>query len=125
VPKVTGLAQYGSDYSLPGMLWGKILRSPHPHARIRSIDTTKARALPGVKAVIVGSDFPDHPFNYLGADRVQLNYWHMTRNIMAREKALFEGHPIAAVAATTQAIANEAVKLIDVDYEILPHVIDV
>ena len=125
VPKVMGLAQYGADYSLPGMLWGKILRSPHAHARIRSIDTTKAMALAGVKAVMVGSDMPDHPFSYQGPDRVQVNYWHMTRNVMAREKVLFEGHPVAAVAATTQAIAEQAVKLIEVDYEVLPHVIDV
>uniref|UniRef100_UPI004048BA17 hypothetical protein n=1 Tax=Orrella sp. TaxID=1921583 RepID=UPI004048BA17 len=59
VPKVTGQARYGADYSLPGMLWGKILRSPHAHARIRSIDTSAARALPGVKAVMVGSDMPE------------------------------------------------------------------
>ncbi|AWB35465.1 xanthine dehydrogenase family protein molybdopterin-binding subunit [Orrella marina] len=125
VPKVTGLAQYGADYSLPGMLWGKIVRSPHAHARIRSIDTSKALALPGVKAVMVGEDMPDHPFSYQGPDRVQVNFWHMTRNVMAREKVLFEGHPVAAVAATTQAIAEQAAGLIEVDYEVLPHVIDV
>lgn len=125
VPKVTGLAQYGADYTLPGMLWGKIVRSPHAHARIRSIDVSKAMALPGVKAVMTAQDFPDHPFNYLGPDRVQINFWHMTRNVMAREKALFEGHPVAAVAATTQAIAEQAARLVEVDYEILPHVIDV
>src|SRR5690554_3958224 len=94
VPKVTGLAQYGADYSLPGMLWGKIVRSPHAHARIRSIDTSKALALPGVKSVMVGEDLPDHPFSYQGPDRVQVNFWHMTRNVMAREKVLFEGHPV-------------------------------
>ena len=125
VPKVTGQARYGADYSLPGMLWGKILRSPHAHARIRSIDTSAARALPGVKAVMVGSDMPEQSFNYIGPDRVQVNYWHMTRNVMAREKALFDGHPVAAVAATTAAIAEQALKLIKVDYEVLPHVIDV
>ena len=125
VPKVTGLAQYGADYSLPGMLWAKVLRSPHAHARILSVDTSKAAALPGVKGIILGSDFPDHPFDYVGPERVAQNYWHMTRNIMAREKALFEGHAIAAVAATTAAIAAEAVALIDVKYEVLPHCIDV
>ncbi len=125
VPKVTGMAQYGADYSLPGMLWAKVLRSPHAHARIRSIDTSKAAALKGVKAVITGHDFPDQKHEYLGPERVAVNYWHMTRNIMAREKALYEGHSIAAVAATTQAIAEEAIGLIEVDYEILPHVIDV
>jgi len=125
VPKVTGHAQYGADYYLPGMLWGKILRSPHAHARIRSIDTSKAQALPGVKAVMVGSDLPEQKFDYLGPDRVQVNFWHMTRNIMAREKALYVGHAVAAVAATTPEIAAEAIKLIEVDYEVLPHVIDV
>ncbi len=125
VPKVTGMAQYGADYSLPGMLWAKVLRSPHAHARILSVDTSKAAALPGVKGIILGSDFPDHPFDYVGPERVAQNYWHMTRNIMAREKALFEGHAIAAVAATTSAIAAEAISLIEVKYEVLPHCIDV
>jgi len=125
VPKVTGIAQYGADYSLPGMLWAKILRSPHAHARIRSINTSKAEALPGVKAVLTAADLPNQPFDYVGPERVAVNYWHMTRNILAREKALYEGHAIAAVAATTAAIAAEAISLIEVDYEILPHVIDV
>lgn len=125
VPKVTGLAQYGADYSLPGMLWSKILRSPHAHANIRSINTAKALALPGVKCVIIGSDLPEQPFGYQGPDRVAVNYWHMTRNILAREKALYEGHAVAAVAATTQEIAEQALRLIEVDYEVLPHVIDV
>lgn len=125
VPKVTGMAQYGADYSLPGMLWAKILRSPHAHARIRSINTSKAEALPGVKAVLTSADLPNQPFDYIGPERVAVNYWHMTRNILAREKALYEGHAIAAVAATTAAIAAEAIALIEVDYEVLPHVIDV
>ncbi len=125
VPKVTGQARYGADYSLPGMLWGKVLRSPHAHARIRSIDTSAAEALPGVKAVIVGEDIPDQPFNYIGPDRVQVNYWHMTRNVMAREKALYDGHAVAAVAAISPTIASEAISLIKVDYEVLPHVINV
>ena len=125
VPKVTGMAQYGADYSLPGMLWAKILRSPHAHARIRSINTSKAEALPGVKAVLTSADLPNQTFDYIGPERVAVNYWHMTRNVMAREKALYEGHAIAAVAATTAAIAAEAIALIEVDYEVLPHVIDV
>jgi CO/xanthine dehydrogenase Mo-binding subunit len=125
VPKVTGMAQYGADYSLPGMLWAKILRSPHAHARIRSINTSKAEALPGVKGVLTSADLPNQAFDYIGPERVAVNYWHMTRNILAREKALYEGHAIAAVAATTAAIAAEAIALIEVDYEVLPHVIDV
>ena len=112
VPKVTGLAQYGADFTLPGMLWGRILRSPHAHARIRSIDTRKAEALPGVKAVVTAKDLPEQKFEYLGPERVAVNFWHMTRNIFAREKALYEGHAIAAVAATSKSIANEALALI-------------
>jgi CO/xanthine dehydrogenase Mo-binding subunit len=125
VPKVTGLALYGADMAMPGQLVGRILRSPHAHARIRSIDISKAAALPGVKAVVTGADFPEQKFEYVGPERVAQNYWHMTRNIMAREKALYEGHAVAAVAAASKAIADEALSLIVVDYEVLPHVIDV
>jgi len=125
VPKVTGTAQYGADLAMPGMLVGRILRSPHAHARIRSIDTAKAAALPGVKAIVTSADFPEQKFEYVGPERVAQNFWHMTRNIMAREKVLYEGHALAAVAATSKAIADEALSLIKVDYEILPHVIDV
>jgi CO/xanthine dehydrogenase Mo-binding subunit len=125
VPKVTGKALYGADYRLPGMLYGRILRSPHAHALIKSIDTSKAEALPGVKAVITAKDFPDQKFDYIGPERVAVNFWHVTRNILAREKALYEGHAIAAVAAVSASIAEEALSLIKVDYEVLPHVIDV
>src|ERR1700722_12603854 len=125
VPKVTGLAQYGADLAMPGMLVGRILRSPHAHARIRSIDTAKAAALPGVKAVVTCADFPEQKFEYVGPERVAVNFWHVTRNIMAREKVLYEGHAVAAVAATDAATAEEALGLIAVDYEVLPHVIDV
>ena len=125
VPKVTGAAKFGADYHLPGMLYGKVLRSPHAHARIRSIDASRAEALPGVKAVMTGADLPDHPFAYVGPERLAVNFWHVTRNIMAREKVLYEGHAVAAVAAISAVIANRALALIDVDYEVLPHVIDV
>ena len=125
VPKVTGLARYGADYSLPGMLWGKILRSPHAHARIRSIDTSKAQALAGVKAVMTSADLPEQKFEYVGPERVAVNFWHMTRGIMAREKVLYEGHAVAAVAATSRTVADEALRLIKIDYELLPHVINV
>src|SRR5205085_10503015 len=111
--------------TMPGMLTGRILRSPHAHARIRSIDISKAEALPGVKAVITSKDFPEQKFEYVGPERVAQNFWHMTRNIMAREKVLYEGHPVAAVAAASKSIADEALALIAVDYEVLPHVIDV
>ena len=125
VPKVTGRALYGADLAMPGMLAGRILRSPHAHARIRSIDVSKAAALPGVKAVVTSADFPEQKFAYVGPERVAQNYWHMTRNIMAREKVLYEGHAVAAVAATSNSIAEQALALINVDYEVLPHVIDV
>ena len=78
-----------------------------------------------MKAVITGTDLPDHPFAYVGPERLAVNFWHVTRNVMAREKALYEGHAVAAVAAISVAIANRALALIDVDYEMLPHVIDV
>ncbi|MEK9646386.1 MAG: molybdopterin cofactor-binding domain-containing protein, partial [Alphaproteobacteria bacterium] len=114
--KVTGKARFGADFFLPGMLYGRTLRSPHAHAIIKSIDTSAAEALPGVKSVVTRDDFPDIPEGGVAGD--------MTRTAMAREKALFDGHPVAAVAATSDAIAKRALKLIKVDYEILPHVID-
>src|SRR6202167_1202437 len=125
VPKVTGRAMYGADLKLPGMLYGKVLRSPHAHARILKIDTTKAAKLPGVKAVVTAADLPDQKNEFIGPERVAVNFWHVTRNILAREKALYEGHAIAAVAATSASIAEEALSLIKVDYEVLPHVFDV
>src|SRR5204862_1293833 len=100
----------------------KIMRTPLAHARIRTIDTSKAEKLKGVKSVMTSKDMPDQKFEYVGPERVAQNAWHMTRNIMAREKVLYEGHSVAAVAATTQSIAEEALKLIEVDYEVLPHV---
>jgi len=90
---------------------GKILRSPHAHARIRKIDTSKAAALPGVRAVMTAADFPDQKFEYIGPERVAVNFWHVTRNVMAREKALYEGHAVAAIAATSPAIAEEQWRL--------------
>jgi CO/xanthine dehydrogenase Mo-binding subunit len=115
IDKVTGRAKFGADVTAPGMLIAKVLRSPHPHARIRGIDSAKAEALPGVKAVITRDDFED-------ADE---DLRDVLCNVMAREKALYEGHAVAAVAATDGAVARRALGLIDVDYEVLPHVIDV
>jgi CO/xanthine dehydrogenase Mo-binding subunit len=102
-----------------------VLRSPHPHARIRSIDASAALKLPGVKAVVTREDFKDQPSEFIPAGEMMINYRDVVRNVMAREKALFEGHAVAAVAATSAAIAKQALKLIKVDYEVLPHVIDV
>ena len=113
VDKVTGRAAFAADTNMPGMIWGKVLRSPHAHARIKSINTRKAEALPGVKAVVTSRDVVDFPIEkgalMLG---IQDMRW-MCRNVMARDKALFPGHPVAAVAATTEAIAAEACKLIE------------
>jgi len=123
--KVTGRARFGADFNLPGQLIGRVLRSPHAHAIIKSIDTSAAEKLPGVKAVMTAKDLPDQPNLIVPTGEMQVNMRDITRNILAREKALFEGHPVAAVAAVTDAIAKQAVDLIKVDYEVLPHVIDV
>jgi len=125
VDKVTGRARFGADLAMQGQLVGKVLRSPHPHARIRSIDTSAAAALPGVKAVVTRDDFKDQPSQLIPAGEQMINYRDVVRNVMAREKALYEGHAVAAVAATSASIAKQALKLIKVDYEVLPHVIDV
>ncbi len=115
IDKVTGRAKFGADATAPGMLVGKILRSPHPHARIRSINTAKAAKLAGVKAIVTRDDLKE------GDPGLR----DVLRNVMARDKALYDGHAVAAVAATTTAVARKALKLIEVDYEILPHVTDV
>ncbi len=123
--KVTGRALYAADFAMPGQLVGKILRSPHAHARIISIDTKKARAVPGVKAVVTGKDFPTVASAAMQGGEVEANARDLAMNVMARDKVLYEGHALAAVAATTSAAADEALALIEVKYEILPHVIDV
>jgi CO/xanthine dehydrogenase Mo-binding subunit len=125
VDKVTGRAKFGADLKMAGQLVGKVLRSPHAHARIKGIDVSKAAALPGVKAIVTRDDFKDQPSEFVPAGEMLINYRDVVRNVMAREKALFEGHPVAAVAATSERIAREALKLIEVDYEVLPHVMDV
>ena len=114
VEKVTGRAKFGADISLPGMLVGRVLRSPHAHARIRSIDTARARALPGVKAIVTRDEMPEIPDQWVAAGEVQVNYSDMSSNVMAREKALYDGHAVAAVAATSAAIAKRALDLIEV-----------
>ena len=123
--KVTGRARFGADLSLPGMLVGRVLRSPHAHARLKSIDTSKAEALPGVKAVVTRDNFKDMPTEAVAAGELMINYHDLTRNIMAREKVLYDGHAVAAVAATNASVARKALKLIKVEYEVLPHVIEV
>jgi CO/xanthine dehydrogenase Mo-binding subunit len=125
VDKVTGRANFGADMAMPGMLWGKIKRSPHAHARIMSINTEKARQLPGVKEVVTWEDFPPIPSEEAFVGEGPMNFRDLSRNCMARDKVLYEGHAVAAVAATSPAIAEAACDLIEIDYHVLPHVIDV
>src|SRR5207253_11000246 len=125
VDKVIGRAAFGADMTMPGMLWGRVKRSPHAHARIKSIKTDKAAALPGVKAVVTAADFPEIPSEEAFVGEGPMNFRDLSYNCMARGKALYDGHAVAAVAATSPAIAEEALDLIEVEYEVLPHVIDV
>jgi len=124
--KILGRAVFADDFHLPGMLHGRILRSPHAHARIKSIDTSAATALPGVRAVATGADFPEveHAMVSQGAAGM-INIAEVSDNCMAKEKALYDGHAVAAVAADNPHIAEQAVNLIKVDYEVLPPVMDV
>ena len=114
--KVTGRAKYGADFNAPNMLHAAVLRSPHAHARIVKIDTSKAEALSGVKAFVTRADFPS---GLKGED------FYLQENTIAGDRALYDGHAVAAVAATSALAAKDAIKLIEVEYEILPHVTDV
>jgi len=119
VDKVTGTGKYTVDIVLPNMLHGKILRSPHPHARIVAIDTSRAEKLPGVKCVLTGQDT-------LGRKN---GIWRSYRDlcdeeILCREKVRYVGDAVATVAATEKEIAEEALTLIDVEYELLPAAFD-
>ena len=115
--KVTGRANFGADQAMPGMLHGKVVRSPHAHARIRAIDTSAAQAIPGVLAVITAADFPDRTHFSFG--RKGFN-----ENLMASRKVLYHGHAVAAVAATSNQAAQAAVESVVVDYEVLEPVTD-
>ena len=124
--KVTGRVRYSADITLPRLLHGKILRSPHAHARIMSIDASRALALPGVEAVVTAADFsqPRGRIADLGEGAMANPKW-ISNNCLASEKALYKGHAVAAVAATSLHLAEHAISLIDVDYEVLPGVTDV
>jgi CO/xanthine dehydrogenase Mo-binding subunit len=122
VDKVTGSARYAADMNLPGMLWGKFIRSPYPHARIKRIDTSKAEALPGVRVVITQRS--------LGADATvesedKVHGLKVSRKLFADEEVRYQGEMIGAVAADTAEIAAQAVELVEVEYELLPAVDDV
>ncbi|ETX06569.1 MAG: hypothetical protein ETSY2_16325 [Candidatus Entotheonella gemina] len=112
--KVCGRARYTADVALPGMLWGKCLRSPFPHARIISIDISRAKALPGVHAVITGADLPDR----------RIGRFFLDMPVLAQDVVRFVGEKVVAVAAESMEIAEEALTLIDVKYEELPAVFD-
>ena len=123
--KVTGRANFGADYNLPGMLHGRFLRSPHAHARIRSLDIEAALAIPGVKAIVTGKDFPDvEPGDIQGGEGAG-DYHDLAANVMARDKVLYHGHVVAAVAATTVRAAEQAVAAIKVEYDLLKPVLDI
>ena len=123
VDKVTGRAQYAADVQLPGALHGKVLRSPHAHAIIKSIDTSRAEAHPGVLAVATSKDFAPVPDRLaeVGEDAV-LSLKYLSNNVLAGDKVLYKGHAVAAVAAENPHDAEEALKLIQVEYEVLPPV---
>ena len=122
--KVTGRARYGADTNLPGLLYGKILRSPHAHAVIKSVDTSAAEALPGVHAVVTSADWPEtsRKLSDLAEGALQ-NLGFLSTNVLARGKALYKGHAIAGVAANNPHVAEAALALIRVDYEVLPPVL--
>ena len=124
--KVTGRAQFADDFHLPNMLHGKMLRSPHAHARILSIDTSAAEAMPGVRAIVTGADFPPLPHELLNLGTAGvLNIREMSENCMAKDKVLYDGHALAALAADNPHDAEQAVNLIKVEYEVLPPVMNV
>lgn len=117
VAKVTGQAQYASDICVPGMLYGRILRSPHAHARIVSIDASVAEKVPGVRAVLTRADFRNSNAFFSGKIK--------DHPILALERALFAGQPVAAVAAADEETAEEALRHIRVEYEPLPAVVTI
>src|SRR4051812_36612817 len=122
--KVTGRAVYGADFTTAGLLHGRILRSSHAHARIKRIDASKALALPGVEVVITGHDLPDAQNRVVELGEGAINLSHLSANCLARGKALYRGHAVAAVAAVSPHAAEEALRLIHVEYEPLPPVVD-
>ncbi len=125
VDKVTGRAQFGADINLAGLLHGKVLRSPHAHAKIKSIDTSRAEAYPGVKAVVTARDLPLASLTreQLGGEYQKLKI--ASDLVLASDRVLFKGQGVAAVAATNPHVAGEAVKLIEVEYEELHPLLDV
>jgi CO/xanthine dehydrogenase Mo-binding subunit len=121
--KVTGKAIYTADLALPNMAHGKIVRSPHAHARIKKIDASEALKLPGVLAVVTHDDFPDLKAKFAAMGEAgAVNLLHLASNCLANDKVFYKGHAVAAVAAINTHIAEEAAKRIKVEYEVLPSV---
>src|ERR1051326_7200120 len=113
--KVVGHAVYGADIRLPGMLYGRVKRSPHAHAIIKRIDVSRALALPGVHAVVTHADFPPPAVRVVDSFRGPgPAEWEIER-LLARRKVLFRGHPVAAVCANDLHTAEDALELIDVE----------
>ena len=125
VDKVTGRASFAADFSLPDMLHGLVLRSTYAHARILNMDFSKALAIPGVKAIVCAKDMPVIAAENALTGGQPPDFRDMSENLMARDKVLYEGHAIAAVAATSKRIARQALDAIEIEYEVLPHVTDV
>ena len=124
VDKVTGRASFGADFSLPGMLFGRILRSPHAHANIKRIDASKALLVPGVLAVITGADFPSVAAEAIVGGEGAGDFADLASNVMARSRVAYHGHAVAAVAATSLAAAEAGLDAIVVEYELLTPVLD-
>lgn len=122
--KVTGQALFATDVVMPGMLYGKILRSPYAHARIRRLDTRRAEALPGVRAIVTAQDMPAARDITRRLGEGSVNFKFMCDNTLASDKVLYVGHAVAAVAADEPHIAEQALELIEVEYEPLPAVVD-
>lgn len=125
VDKVTGRALYGADFQAAGLLHGRVLRSPHAHAKIKKVDVSKALALPGVEAVVTSADFPDPGNKMANLGEGAINLAHLSSNCLARGKVRYRGQAVAAVAAINGHVAEEACKLIQIEYEVLPCVTDV
>jgi CO/xanthine dehydrogenase Mo-binding subunit len=124
VDKVTGRAQYCADVQPLGLVYGKVVRSPVAHARVLSVDVSPALALPGVLAAVTAVDFPNHADRIAELGEGSVNLSDLGANCLAREKVLYKGHAVAAIAATSQHIADEAAKLVRVAYELFPVVVD-
>src|SRR5205823_5809255 len=121
--KVTGKAVYTADMTLPNLAHGKIVRSPHAHARIKRIDVSEALKIPGVLAIVTHDDFPDLKAKFaIMGEAGAVNLMHLAANCLAKDKVLYKGHAVAAVAATNVHLAEEAARRIKVEYEVLPSV---